>query len=74
MVAASSSTVASSSKPAKAPAPVITKRLHISGLSNPAITHADLRQRFASFGTVEAVDGVGLDGNGPSQATERLEQ
>lgn len=41
-----------------------TTRLHISGLT-PAITERDLAQRFATFGEVRDVDGVGkLDGLG----------
>lgn len=43
---------------------VIVKRLHVSGLT-PALTPADLSQRFGSFGTVKALDGFGsLDGLG----------
>ncbi|KAG8988171.1 hypothetical protein FRB90_002927 [Tulasnella sp. 427] len=46
------------------PAPSQDKRLIISGLT-PAISVQDIKSRFASFGTVKAVDGVGLlDGNG----------
>ena len=37
---------------------VITKRIHISGLT-PAITAKDLSERLASFGTVKAIDGFG---------------
>ena len=37
---------------------VITKRLHISGLT-PSITQADLSQRLGSFGTLKALDGFG---------------
>lgn len=51
-------------RPVKPLAPTIVKRLHISGLSNPNISHADLRQRFSSFGDVQGVEGVGVDGNG----------
>ncbi|KAG9084902.1 hypothetical protein FRC06_003836 [Ceratobasidium sp. 370] len=41
-----------------------TTRLHISGLT-PSITQNDLKQRFATFGEVREVDGVGkLDGLG----------
>ncbi|KAG9048809.1 hypothetical protein FS837_012011 [Tulasnella sp. UAMH 9824] len=40
------------------------KRIIVSGLT-PAISAQDIRLRFAPFGTVKAVDGVGLlDGNG----------
>lgn len=43
---------------------VITKRLHISGLT-PNISPQDLEGRFASFGAVKALDGLGKrDGNG----------
>ncbi|KAF8224863.1 hypothetical protein L208DRAFT_1444296 [Tricholoma matsutake] len=38
---------------------VITKRLHVSGLT-PAITVNDLNQRLSSFGTVNFLDGFGL--------------
>ncbi|KZT56796.1 hypothetical protein CALCODRAFT_496951 [Calocera cornea HHB12733] len=42
----------------------VTKRLHVAGLT-PGITAQDLTARFASFGTVLAVDGLGLqDGVG----------
>ncbi|KAG8988178.1 hypothetical protein FRB90_002926 [Tulasnella sp. 427] len=45
-------------------APSQDKRLIISGLT-PAISVQDIKSRFAPFGTVKAVDGVGLlDGNG----------
>ncbi|KAF8840447.1 hypothetical protein BDN67DRAFT_1069276 [Paxillus ammoniavirescens] len=37
---------------------LLTKRLHISGLT-PAITPADLERRLAAFGTVKAMDGFG---------------
>ncbi|OBZ74192.1 putative endoplasmic reticulum metallopeptidase 1 [Grifola frondosa] len=37
---------------------IVTKRLHISGLT-PAITPADLAQRLTSFGSVKALDGFG---------------
>ena len=37
---------------------IITKRLHISGLT-PAISSADLSQRLSSFGTVKSLDGFG---------------
>ncbi|KAI0630538.1 hypothetical protein C8Q77DRAFT_1133682 [Trametes polyzona] len=37
---------------------VITKRIHISGLT-PAITAKDLSDRLGSFGTVKALDGFG---------------
>lgn len=40
------------------------KRLHIGGLTNPLITHADLERRFSSFGQVLDVQGVGKDANG----------
>ncbi|KAM6504155.1 hypothetical protein JOM56_001098 [Amanita muscaria] len=44
--------------------PLITKRLHISGLT-PALTGTDISQRLSSFGTVKAVDGFDLlDGVG----------
>jgi hypothetical protein len=43
---------------------VLVKRLHIGGLTNPKITHLDLEKRFSSFGTVGAVEGVGIDANG----------
>ncbi len=36
----------------------ITKRIHISGLTQ-AITAKDLSDRLASFGTVKAIDGFG---------------
>jgi hypothetical protein len=43
---------------------VITKRLHVSGLT-PALTANDLNQRLSAFGTVKALDGFGLlDGLG----------
>lgn len=43
---------------------VITKRLHISGLT-PALTQEDLSKRLSTFGTVKAIDGFGLqDGLG----------
>jgi len=38
---------------------VITKRLHVSGLT-PAITPGELSQRLGSFGTIKALDGFGL--------------
>lgn len=37
---------------------IITKRLHISGLT-PTISPVDLSQRLSSFGTVKAIDGFG---------------
>ncbi len=37
---------------------VITKRIHISGLT-PAITSKNLSDRLGSFGTVKAMDGFG---------------
>lgn len=37
---------------------LITKRLHISGLT-PAITSVDLSRRLATFGTVKDLDGLG---------------
>jgi hypothetical protein len=46
---------ASSSQNPDAP---VTKRLHISGLT-PAITLDDLNRRLSTFGSVEAVDGMG---------------
>lgn len=60
--------MASTTAPAAKPATdeLVSKRLHIGGLTNPKITHADLRQRFSSFGAVERVDGVGQDANGSS--------
>lgn len=39
-------------------ADIITKRLHISGLT-PSITPTDLTRRLSSFGTVKALDGFG---------------
>lgn len=46
----------------------VTKRLHISGLT-PAITLDDLNKRLSSFGSVEAVDGMGkLDALGKPRA------
>lgn len=45
------------------------KRIIVSGLT-PAISAQDIRLRFSPFGTVKAVDGVGLlDGNGASRST-----
>ncbi|KAF8552594.1 hypothetical protein OG21DRAFT_1498321, partial [Imleria badia] len=38
--------------------PLLTKRLHISGIT-PAITPADLERRLSSFGKVKAMDGFG---------------
>lgn len=44
--------------------PTITKRLHISGLTQ-AISQQDLTQRLSTFGDVKALDGLGLlDANG----------
>ena len=41
---------------------VITKRLHVSGLT-PAIRPEDLSQKLGSFGTIRALDGFGqVDG------------
>ena len=41
-----------------------TRRLHVSGLT-PAISAHDLSARFAVFGTVKAIDGLGtLDATG----------
>lgn len=37
----------------------ITKRLHISGLTTPAITTADLAKRLGAFGRVISLDGFG---------------
>ncbi|KAG1738445.1 uncharacterized protein EDB91DRAFT_461389 [Suillus paluster] len=37
----------------------ITKRLHISGLTTPAITPADLSKRLSAFGRVISLDGFG---------------
>lgn len=37
----------------------ITKRLHISGLTTPAITPADLAKRLGAFGKVISLDGFG---------------
>jgi hypothetical protein len=43
---------------------VVTKRLHISGLT-PALTIDDLSRRLGSYGSVKALDGFGkLDGLG----------
>ena len=43
---------------------LITKRLHISGLT-PAITADDISRRLSTFGSVKCVDGIGLlDGLG----------
>ncbi|TFK64962.1 hypothetical protein BDN72DRAFT_962893, partial [Pluteus cervinus] len=43
---------------------LITKRLHISGLT-PALSVDDINQRFSSFGTVLTLEGFGLaDGLG----------
>lgn len=42
----------------------LLKRLHISGLTNPSLTHQDLTSRFSSFGVVHGLEGVGSDGNG----------
>ncbi|KAI0766099.1 hypothetical protein BD413DRAFT_717831 [Trametes elegans] len=43
---------------------VITKRIHISGLT-PAISAKDLNDRLGSFGTVKSLDGIGaVDGVG----------
>ena len=47
----------------------IQKRLHIGGLTNPKITHADLEKRFTTFGEVEGVEGVGKDANGQSYSS-----
>ncbi|KAF9233725.1 hypothetical protein BU15DRAFT_53526 [Melanogaster broomeanus] len=40
------------------PESLLTKRLHISGLT-PSITPGDLERRLSSFGTVKAMDGFG---------------
>jgi hypothetical protein len=40
------------------PESLVTKRLHISGLT-PSITPGDLERRLSSFGTVKAMDGFG---------------
>lgn len=37
---------------------LVTKRLHVSGLT-PAITEADIERRLSAFGTVKATDGFG---------------
>jgi len=37
---------------------LVTKRLHVSGLT-PAITKADIERRLSAFGTVKATDGFG---------------
>jgi hypothetical protein len=43
---------------------LVTKRLHISGLT-PAITAADISRRLSTFGTVKDLDGFGnFDGLG----------
>ena len=63
---------ASSSQPpkmskVKKPEKSKVRRIHVSGL--PAISEADVKDRFKSFGTVTGVDGLGkLDGNGASRA------
>ena len=45
-------------------AEIVTKRLHVSGLT-PQISAADLNTRFSAFGNVKALDGLGkLDGLG----------
>lgn len=59
--------MASSSSLAQGP---IVKRLHVSGLI-PTITSDHLKDRFNSFGQVECVDELGLDGNGMSHAVRR---
>jgi hypothetical protein len=38
---------------------IITKRLHISGLTTPAITPADLAKRLSAFGKVISLEGFG---------------
>jgi hypothetical protein len=45
--------------PGMASEELITKRLHISGLT-PALTASDISERLSSFGTVKAADGFGL--------------
>lgn len=41
-----------------------TRRFHVSGIT-PAISTTELATRFAAFGTVKAIDGLGaLDGLG----------
>ena len=46
------------------PNAVVRKRLHVAGLT-PAVSASDLSQRLGTFGTVVAVDGIGvLDGVG----------
>jgi hypothetical protein len=43
---------------------LITKRLHVSGLT-PAITADDLARRLGAYGSIKALDGFGLlDGVG----------
>jgi len=46
------------------PSGVVSKRLHVAGLT-PAVSASDLSQRLGTFGTVIAVDDIGvLDGFG----------
>lgn len=52
------STSAEKIVPTQNPDAPVTKRLHISGLT-PAITLDDLNKRLSTFGSVEAVDGMG---------------
>lgn len=57
-------TLMPSNDDASSSAPVHSKRLIVSGLTSSITTEA-LLERFASFGSVKAVDGIGLkDGNG----------
>ena len=60
---------AAAAKKVKKPEKSKVRRIHVSGL--PAISEADVKDRFKSFGTVTGVDGLGkLDGNGAFRAGE----